>query len=71
MIEIQSDKVQGLINEFKEDYGLMAEHLKVMNRRMVLLNPKFTNRAGSKSVSPEKNSHALNMQEEQQIELMN
>jgi hypothetical protein len=64
VIEIQADKVQGLINEFKEDYGLMAEHLKVMNRRMVLLNPKFTNRGGSKSVSPEKNN-ALTMQEDQ------
>ena len=39
MIEIQNDKVQGLINEFKDDYGLMAEHLKIMNKRMVLLNP--------------------------------
>jgi hypothetical protein len=39
VIEIQNDKVQGLINEFKEDYSLMAEHLKIMNKRMVLLNP--------------------------------
>ena len=39
VIEIQSDKVGALINEFKDDYGLMAEHLKIMNKRMVLLNP--------------------------------
>lgn len=31
--------MQGLISEFKEDYVIMAEHLKIMNKRMVLLNP--------------------------------
>ncbi|CDW81952.1 UNKNOWN [Stylonychia lemnae] len=64
VIEIQNEKVQPLINEFKEDYALMAEHLKIMNKRMVLLNPvsfsvynqvqKFTNRQASKSQSPDK-----------------
>lgn len=39
VIEIQSSKVQQLVNEFDGDYGLMAEHLKIMNKRMVLLNP--------------------------------
>lgn len=39
MIEIQPDKVEQLINEFKGDYMTMAEHLKIMNKRMVLLNP--------------------------------
>ena len=39
VIEIQPDKVEALINEFKGDYALLAEHLKIMNKRMVLLNP--------------------------------
>ena len=39
VIEIQADKVQQLVNEFEGDYGFMAEHLKIMNKRMVLLNP--------------------------------
>ena len=39
MIEIQPDKVQALISEFKEDYDHLSDHLKIMNKRMVLLNP--------------------------------
>lgn len=39
MIEIQEGKVHQLVNEFGGDYALMAEHLKIMNKRMVLLNP--------------------------------
>lgn len=43
VIEIQADKVQPLISEFGSDYGMMAEHLKIMNKRMVLLNPVSAN----------------------------
>lgn len=41
VIEIRgADKVAQLIGkEFANDLQLMASHLKVMNRRMVLLNP--------------------------------
>ena len=41
MIEIRgADKVDALINkEFGGDFELMASHLKIMNKRMVLLNP--------------------------------
>ena len=42
MIEIQNDKVDTLSSEFKGDYSIMAEHLKIMNKRMVLLNPVCT-----------------------------
>ena len=42
MIEISGDKVNALVNEFQGDYNLMAEHLKIMNKRMVLLNPVIT-----------------------------
>jgi len=41
IIEIEAAKVQHLLNEFQNDFNLMADHLKIMNKRMVLLNPKF------------------------------
>ena len=41
IIEIEAAKVQHLLNEFGNDFNLMATHLKIMNKRMVLLNPKF------------------------------
>lgn len=41
VIEIESDKVQGLLDEFQGDSGLLTSHLRIMNNRMVLLNPKF------------------------------
>ena len=41
IIEIEAGKVQHLLNEFSNDFSLMANHLKIMNKRMVLLNPKF------------------------------
>ena len=39
IIEIESDKVDHLIGEFQNDFLLMANFLKIMNKRMVLLNP--------------------------------
>jgi hypothetical protein len=39
IIEIEQSKVDHLIREFGEDFGLMATFLKIMNKRMVLLNP--------------------------------
>ena len=41
VIEIRgSDKVEGLVNrEFRGDFEAMSGHLKIMNKRMVLLNP--------------------------------
>ena len=41
IIEIENSKVDHLISEFNHDFDLMAKHLKIMNKRMVLLNPKF------------------------------
>ena len=43
MIEIRgAEKVDSLVNkEFLGDFNLMASHLKIMNKRMVLLNPRF------------------------------
>ena len=39
IIEIEAAKVQHLLSEFLNDFSLMANHLKIMNKRMVLLNP--------------------------------
>lgn len=39
IIEIESIKVEHLINEFQNNYEYMASHLQIMNKRMVLLNP--------------------------------
>jgi len=44
IIEIESQKVNNLVNEFNNDFVLMANHLKIMNKRLVLLNPKFLNK---------------------------
>jgi hypothetical protein len=43
VIEIRgADKVETLMNkEFGGDFELMSTHLKIMNKRMVLLNPRF------------------------------
>lgn len=43
IIEIEFSKVDHLINEFNNDFSLMADHLKIMNKRMVLLNPVSIN----------------------------
>lgn len=39
IIEIEQMKVNHLVNEFGNDFSIMANHLKIMNKRMVLLNP--------------------------------
>jgi len=39
IIEIENMKVNHLVNEFGNDFSIMANHLKIMNKRMVLLNP--------------------------------
>jgi len=39
VIEIPASKVEGMTAEFENDYAAMAANLKILNRRMVLLNP--------------------------------
>jgi hypothetical protein len=41
VIEIEKSKVPLLLNEFRNDASKIATHLKLMNSRMVLLNPRF------------------------------
>ena len=40
------DKAAELLNEFTSDYEYMASCLQIMNKRLVLLNPKFVNQKG-------------------------
>lgn len=41
IIEIESMRVQQLMDVFLGEYSHLANHLKLMNDRMVLVNPKF------------------------------
>ena len=43
IIEIEASKVPHLISEFDNDFLKMANFLKIMNKRMVLLNPVSSN----------------------------
>jgi len=44
IIEIENKKVDHLIHEFTNNFDFMADHLKIMNKRMVLLNPVSINK---------------------------
>lgn len=39
LIELDADSGGKILKEFKGDYELMVDHLHIMNRRMILLNP--------------------------------
>lgn len=43
LIELPERRAQDILNEFGNDYESMASSLQVMNKRLVLLNPKFVN----------------------------
>lgn len=43
LIELPERRAQEILNEFNNDYEGMASSLQVMNKRLVLLNPKFVN----------------------------
>ena len=43
IIEIEKTKVDILLQEFEGDLSLLAQHLKLMNKRMVLINPVSVN----------------------------
>ena len=42
IIEIEADKVDNLLGQFSGDLVMLTSHLKLMNKRMVLLNPKYS-----------------------------
>ena len=44
LIELQEDRANEIMREFNNDYKHLANSLQVMNKRLVLLNPKFVNR---------------------------
>ena len=41
LIELPEKRAQDILTEFTNDYEKMASSLQVMNKRLVLLNPKF------------------------------
>ena len=41
LINLTMDKAEPILTEFDSDFELMANNLKVMDKRLVLLNPKF------------------------------
>lgn len=41
MIEIEKERVSALMDVFSSDYRSLAEHLRLMQDRMVLINPRF------------------------------
>ena len=43
LIELPERRAADILNEFNNDYESMASSLQVMNKRLVLLNPKFIN----------------------------
>ncbi|CDW74082.1 UNKNOWN [Stylonychia lemnae] len=43
LIELPEKKAQEILQEFQNDYEHMAGSLQVINKRLVLLNPKFVN----------------------------
>ena len=48
LIELPEKKAQDILNEFNSDYEKMACSLQVMNKRLVLLNPKFIEAKGKR-----------------------
>ena len=48
LIELPEKRAQEILNEFMNDYESMASSLQVMNKRLVLLNPKFANQRNSR-----------------------
>lgn len=52
VIEIEKAKVPILMNEFGNEASLLADHLKILNNRMVLLNPRLYNRSKASQNQP-------------------
>ena len=71
LIELPERRAQDILNEFQNDYEAMANSLQVMNKRLVLLNPKFASqkrmqtapsgtRPNINEVGPQDHQHAVN-----------
>lgn len=58
VIEIEANKVQGLIEQFDGDYLSMANHLKLMQNKMCLLNPVSRQALTSSEIQPGRTSEA-------------
>lgn len=57
LIELPEKRAQEILKEFANDYEKMANSLQVMNKRLVLLNPKFVQRKdkGQEEAAPQGN----------------
>jgi hypothetical protein len=69
LIELPSKRAQDIIAQFGEDYERMASSLQVMNKRLVLLNPKFIQQKRLNTAQP--NSRPGPMGEDENIQLNN
>jgi hypothetical protein len=56
LIELEQKKAQSILSEFQSDYEMMASSLQVMNKRLVLLNPKFLEKRRINSANADRQS---------------
>ena len=61
LIDLPASKAQELMGEFEHDYDLMADSLQVMNKRLYLLNPKFSRKRNNQAVREEEPAAASAM----------
>lgn len=47
VIEIENSKVAQLMEVFAGEFDQLIDHLKILNDRMVLVNPRFNKQAAS------------------------
>ena len=41
LIDLEGERKTGILNQFENDLELMSNSMQVMNKRLVLLNPKY------------------------------
>jgi len=52
LIELPNKRAHEILMQFGEDYEKMASSLQVMNKRLVLLNPKFIQQKRLQTAQP-------------------
>ncbi|CDW83918.1 UNKNOWN [Stylonychia lemnae] len=55
------DKVQNMIKHFNYSYKLITEHLRIMNNRMILINPQAVKKDTISTTRDNSNNHAQTM----------
>lgn len=64
VIEIDSSNVETLLRQFNGDLHLLSSYLKIMNNRMVLLNPNFSQKAEGEAEPENENENEMPAQQE-------